>query len=87
MQRRTFVLSSAALAAQSDQVRVGLIGAGGRGKLLTAEFKEVGAQVAAVCDVYKPNLEGGLKVASGWTQIRDMPAPAKKTFHQMWKKR
>ena len=27
------------------------------------------------------------KVAAGWTQIRDMPAPAKKTFHQMWKKR
>src|SRR5205807_8568587 len=26
-------------------------------------------------------------VASGWTQIRDMPAPAKKTFHQMWHKR
>ena len=26
-------------------------------------------------------------VAAGWTQIRDMPAPAKKTFHQMWKKR
>lgn len=23
----------------------------------------------------------------GWTQVRDMPAPAKKTFHQMWKKR
>jgi L-lactate dehydrogenase complex protein LldF len=27
------------------------------------------------------------KIASGWTQVRDMPAPAKKTFHQMWKKR
>jgi L-lactate dehydrogenase complex protein LldF len=27
------------------------------------------------------------KVAAGWTQVRDMPAPAKKTFHQMWKKR
>jgi L-lactate dehydrogenase complex protein LldF len=27
------------------------------------------------------------KVASGWTQIRDMPAPAAKSFHQMWKKR
>lgn len=27
------------------------------------------------------------KVAAGWTQIRDMPAPAKKTFHQMWKKK
>jgi L-lactate dehydrogenase complex protein LldF len=26
-------------------------------------------------------------VAAGWTQIRDMPAPAKKTFHQMWSKR
>jgi L-lactate dehydrogenase complex protein LldF len=24
---------------------------------------------------------------SGWTNIRDLPAPAKKTFHQMWKKR
>ena len=23
----------------------------------------------------------------GWTQIRDMPAPAGKTFHQMWKKK
>jgi L-lactate dehydrogenase complex protein LldF len=23
----------------------------------------------------------------GWTQIRDMPAPAQKTFHQMWAKR
>ena len=26
-------------------------------------------------------------VAAGWTQVRDMPAPAKKTFHQMWRKR
>jgi predicted dehydrogenase len=58
-------MTSATLAAaQGDQIRVGLIGAGGRGKLLTAEFKEVGAQVAAVCDVYKPNLEAGLKAAS-----------------------
>ncbi|MDQ3438867.1 MAG: LutB/LldF family L-lactate oxidation iron-sulfur protein [Planctomycetota bacterium] len=27
------------------------------------------------------------KIAAGWTQIRDMPAPAKRTFHQMWAKR
>jgi L-lactate dehydrogenase complex protein LldF len=27
------------------------------------------------------------KVAAGWTQIRDMPAPASKTFHELWKKR
>jgi L-lactate dehydrogenase complex protein LldF len=26
-------------------------------------------------------------VAAGWTQIRDMPAPAKKTFHDFWAKR
>jgi hypothetical protein len=24
---------------------------------------------------------------TGWTQIRDMPAPAKNTFHELWKKR
>src|SRR5688572_9292091 len=27
------------------------------------------------------------KVAAGWTQIRDMPAPARKTFRQMWRQR
>jgi L-lactate dehydrogenase complex protein LldF len=26
-------------------------------------------------------------VAAGWTQVRDMPAPAKKTFHQLWRRR
>jgi L-lactate dehydrogenase complex protein LldF len=26
-------------------------------------------------------------VAAGWTQIRDMPAPAEESFHQKWKKR
>ena len=26
-------------------------------------------------------------VASGWTQVRDMPAPAAKSFHEMWRER
>ena len=68
MNRRNFLAASAASAARvrgaNDRVRAGIIGAGGRGKYLTANFKEVGAEMAAVCDVYKPNLEGGLKVAS-----------------------
>ena len=43
---------------------MGLIGAGVRGRLLAVEFKELGAEVAAVCDVYEPNLQAGLKAAS-----------------------
>jgi L-lactate dehydrogenase complex protein LldF len=27
------------------------------------------------------------KVAAGWTQVRDMPAPAKTSFHDLWRKR
>ncbi len=26
-------------------------------------------------------------IASGWTQVRDMPAPAKRSFHDVWRKR
>ena len=41
-----------------------MIGSGGRGQYHIAQFKEVGAEVAAVCDVYEPNLQAGLKAAS-----------------------
>jgi len=70
MKRRSFFVSAATAAAAqrvwgaNERIRVGLIGAGGRGKYLAAEFKEIGAEVAAVADVYEPNLQGGLKVAS-----------------------
>ena len=66
--RRSFVattaLSYSAIMGANERVRAGIIGAGGRGKLLTGEFKEIGVEMAAVCDVYEPNLSGGLKVAS-----------------------
>lgn len=69
MNRRYFVGAATALSAQrvmgaGDRVRTGVIGAGGRGRYLTGEFKEIGAEMAAVCDVYEPNLAAGLKVAS-----------------------
>ena len=64
MDRRTFLLSSPTAIAASDKIRVGVIGTGGRGQLLTAEFKEIGAEMAAVCDVYEPNLQAGLNKAN-----------------------
>lgn len=48
----------------NDRIRGAAIGSGGRGRLLTEEFKELGVEMAAVCDVYEPNLEAGLKSAS-----------------------
>lgn len=51
------------LAAQ-ERVRAGVIGAGGRGRFMTGEFKEIGAQMDAVCDVYEPNLKAGLAAAN-----------------------
>jgi len=67
--RRIFLASGAALSMPAaDRVRAGIIGAGGRGRYLTAQFKEVGAEVAAVCDIYQPNLEAGLKAASTGAQ-------------------
>ena len=67
--RRHFVTGVSALSYSSvmganERVRAGVIGAGGRGKLLTGEFKEIGVEMSAVCDVYEPNLASGLKVAS-----------------------
>ena len=66
--RRKFVsataLSYSSVMGANDRVRGGIIGAGGRGKLLTGEFKELSVEMAAVCDVYEPNLADGLKAAS-----------------------
>lgn len=74
MQRRTFLCSAGAFIQSPDRIRAGVIGAGGRGRLLTAEFREIGAEIPAVCDVYQPNLDAGLKAAStgarGYTDYR-----------------
>lgn len=77
MNRRTFVVASAATAAwaapPSDQVRLGLIGSGGRGRSVLREFKKFpDMKPAAVCDIYEPNLERGLSEAgAGVTAYRD----------------
>jgi predicted dehydrogenase len=48
----------------NDRVRVGVIGTGRQGVSNLEAFKEHGAEIAAVCDVYAPNLEKG-KAAAG----------------------
>ncbi|MEO7652037.1 MAG: Gfo/Idh/MocA family oxidoreductase, partial [Bryobacteraceae bacterium] len=69
MNRRKFAFTATAASYQlingaNERIRAGIIGAGGRGRYLTGEFKEIGAEMAAVCDIYEPNLQEGLKTAS-----------------------
>ncbi|MCP5117463.1 MAG: Gfo/Idh/MocA family oxidoreductase, partial [bacterium] len=80
MQRRSFLAATAASSAQvfgaNERLRGAVIGAGGRGRFMTAQFKELGVEMAAVCDVYEPNLQLGLKEASsnarGYDNYRKM---------------
>ncbi len=67
--RRTFLLASGgALLAQSppsDRISLGVIGVGGRGTFVMTVFqKDPSVRVGALCDVYEPNLENGLSIAS-----------------------
>jgi predicted dehydrogenase len=76
MDRRSFLLTAAAAQSRvlgaNDRIRTGIIGAGGRGRYLTGQFKEIGAEMAAVCDIYEPNLQAGLKEANtGAKPFRD----------------
>ncbi|HZU25642.1 MAG TPA: Gfo/Idh/MocA family oxidoreductase [Bryobacteraceae bacterium] len=69
MNRRTFFLAGgggmAAMAAQSDRLRLGVIGSGGRGTFVMGVFqKSSDVRVAGICDVYEPNLEQALSAAS-----------------------
>ncbi|MEJ7607187.1 MAG: Gfo/Idh/MocA family oxidoreductase [Bryobacteraceae bacterium] len=76
MNRRTFVAASAAsqmrVMGANERIRGAIIGSGGRGRYLTGQFKELGVEMTAVCDVYKINLELGLAEAStGATPYHD----------------
>ena len=67
MDRRIFLATAASASrvmGANERIRGAIIGAGGRGRYLTGEFKEIGVEMAAVCDVYEPNLQAGLKAAS-----------------------
>lgn len=61
--RRGFLLATPALFAQgpaSDRIRIGLIGAGGRGRHLMGEMarsQESNFAITAVCDVHRPTLQ------------------------------
>jgi predicted dehydrogenase len=49
----------------NDRIRLGVIGTGRQGIDDMQNFMHHGVEVAAVCDVYQPNLEKGLAAAGG----------------------
>jgi predicted dehydrogenase len=49
----------------NDRIRLGLIGCGRQGRDNMENFMHQGVEVAAVCDVYEPNLQKGLAAAGG----------------------
>jgi predicted dehydrogenase len=77
MKRRTFLAGGGAFvagAAPSDQIVLGVIGSGGRGRLVMSTFqKNASVRVGAICDVYEPNLEGALSAAAKVPGTRPKP--------------
>lgn len=81
--RRTFLTAASALAlgprlaasttqGANDRIRIGIIGTGGRARGLTNRLKELsGVEIAAVCDVYEPNLLRALEAVPGATRVTD----------------
>lgn len=47
----------------NDKLAYGVIGAGGRGRYVSRVMQQLGAECVAVCDVYEPNVQEGLKAA------------------------
>ncbi len=80
--RRNFLMSAgtafAARAAASGQVVLGVIGTGGRGTFVMSVFqKNPAVLVGAVSDVYEPNLEKALSIAS---KSQAQPAKAYRNY-------
>jgi predicted dehydrogenase len=64
MDRREFVAAGLAplfipgrVVGANDRISYGLIATGGRGRYLNRIFQKMGAECAAICDVYEPHLE------------------------------
>jgi predicted dehydrogenase len=68
--------SSGNVLGANDRIRLGLIGCGRQGVSNMEYFIKQGVEVAAVCDVYEPNLQHGLEAAGG-------KAKALKDFRQV----
>jgi predicted dehydrogenase len=58
-------LSSTNVFGANDRIRLGVIGTGNQGIDDMKHFMKHGVEVAAVCDVYEPNLDRGLAAAGG----------------------
>lgn len=56
-------LSTRSVLGANEKVVIGLIGSGRQGRDNMENFISHGCEVAAVCDVYQPNLEKGLRAA------------------------
>jgi predicted dehydrogenase len=80
--RRTFLLGAAGAALRAaDSIRLGVIGSGGRGRLVMNTFQSnPGVLVGAICDVYEPNLERALSQAS---KAQGAPAKAYRNYKQL----
>ena len=68
--------STGSVLGANDRIRLGLIGCGRQGVDNMRHFMRQGVEVAAVCDVYEPNLQKGLEAAGG-------KAKALKDFRQV----
>jgi hypothetical protein len=66
----------------SDQIALGVIGSGGRGTAVMGVFQKAPAlKVTAICDVYEPDLQNAVSVASKVAGTRWPPS-----FCQVYKK-